>query len=547
MTRISLTWLWLSCLVVFVSCSRQSPEVEVLVDDGGAYTVSASEVLVGEGINTQALNSPRVVLEIRNYNSTTWGQRSRAALKITWYSEQPLTGTAMVGLQEAPAGDTIVRWSQQPVSIILEPGRSSRTVTYYSSYTYKPDARMCAETAFYLQSGELGDEESLYIDYGQKTCELVAQNIPQDDVMAAETFTTDENDTLMLELTQNAAGEYRGILTSRSSGNWLITDEGNFMGIREADSSSYKRSNPFTLGFEGEGVAETVTRYAPDLAAPVCFDVRVNVRGTVEDLSVCEEDDAPELDDNATVILEHLAVEQEGQGLFVYKIHQHNVHTDYFKASLETVFSGFELSPKPDFTVTGYADGNTSTAAVVSFEPGLVETPWIKSNEPGEEVCYLLQATWNAYDLEDWGGQLSGSFRHSDCVQMDDVTSPPTRATTKAAVTNLNQGNVGLNPYAGGAGVGVLFSPTEDTATVIISPVYDSQDTTGIYESGNVRGEFVDSAITLGTSTLDLPANNGGTFTINGDGTCVNVTLVYGDYDEWDHYFETVAFKLEVC
>lgn len=648
-----------------------TPRRDVLRDDGGEYTVSASSQLTA-GIETQ-LRAPRIVLEIRNYDSNTWGQRSRAALKITWYDESPITGTADVALVERDSLDTLVLTSQQPIDIALPAGRRSRTVTYYSSYFYSPDAAMCAEAALTLNASD--GSNFIRIGQDQRACEDSDQATPQFEMVTNQSFDLGNGDIADMELFKNDAGEYRGKLRfTATQGGWTPTKDGNRMGIRLQDRSRYKRSNGFTAGFAHPGQVEFVTRWAPDLTAPVCFDVTIVVRDGMETLlTLCdgepqlmveqifitsytingvditysvergtrdegvrlttmfdvpagetvwqdqfdygnavileglpgdypanqvqaslEQDiigpaqavtvtpfmadvdytdfcfylegvmsegqldladyvyderctfepdpdltpEPPTLSDDYTLIWNIPYVLQNGQGAFDFEIHQHNTEANTFRAQLTTAFHFVEID-SPTFTITGYADAPTS--ASVPFTPNtIITTDWIQSFEPGEEVCFLLEGTYNAYDAETLN-RVSDTFRYSACMENRIVTNPPTPSSLAGAVASIpdTQGVVTVWLMADGDAI--------DTS-VLISPMPESRDQTGIRDEGYVRGVFYDSGITLGASYLDIPDNNGGMFELLDDEQpCLELDLVYGMWDAWENYFVPQLFEMSVC
>ena len=68
------------------------------------------------------------------------------------------------------------------------------------------------------------------------------------------------------------------------------------------------------------------------------------------------------------------------------------------------------------FEVSGYAEkGPERSGSEAGLRSGgnlTFSTGWVRSTEPGEEVCYLLTG--------DWAG--GAEFRFSECVQMDEVT-----------------------------------------------------------------------------------------------------------------------------
>ena len=83
---------------------------------------------------------------------------------------------------------------------------------------------------------------------------------------------------------------------------------------------------------------------------------------------------------------------------------------------------------------------------------------------------------------------------------------------------------------------------------VLISPMPASQDQKGIFDGNTVAGVYYDSGITLGQSSLDIPANNGGRFQLLDDAQpCLELTLVYGEWDAWENYFVPQVFEMSVC
>ena len=83
---------------------------------------------------------------------------------------------------------------------------------------------------------------------------------------------------------------------------------------------------------------------------------------------------------------------------------------------------------------------------------------------------------------------------------------------------------------------------------VLISPMSESRDQRGIFDGNTVHGTDYDSGITLGQSSLDIPATNGGRFQLLDDAQpCLELTLVYGEWDAWENYFVPQLFEMSVC
>jgi hypothetical protein len=126
-------------------------------------------------------------------------------------------------------------------------------------------------------------------------------------------------------------------------------------------------------------------------------------------------------------------------------------------------------------------------------------------------------------------------------MQHNAITNPPTPSSWSGAVARIpnTQGVVTVWLMADGNAI---------DSSVLISPMPESQDQTGIRDEGYVRGVFYDSGITLGTSYLDIPDTNGGTFELLDDAQpCLELDLVYGVWDARENYFEPALFELTVC
>lgn len=259
---------------------------------------------------------------------------------------------------------------------------------------------------------------------------------------------------------------------------------------------------------------------------------------TLDELAI-PNDPTPELDPtDITTIWNMPYVLQNGQGAFDFEIHQHNTRPNTFRAQLTSAFHFVDVG-NPTFTITGYADQPTS--ASVPFTPNTtIATDWIESYEPGEEVCYVFQGSYNAYDAETLN-RVSDTFNFGNCIYHNDITNPPKPSEWAGAVARIpnTQGVVTVWLMADGDAI--------DTG-VLISPMPDTQDQMGIFDGNTVAGTDYDSGITLGTSYLDIPANNGGTFELLDDAQpCLELDLVYGAWDAWENYFVPQLFEMSVC
>lgn len=247
---------------------------------------------------------------------------------------------------------------------------------------------------------------------------------------------------------------------------------------------------------------------------------------------------APTNKDDYTLIWNIPYVLQNGQGAFDFEVHQHNTQPNTFRAQLTTAFYLLEIDSST-FTITGYADQPTS--ASVSFTPNsTITTDWMTSYRPNERLCWTLAGTYNAIDVKT-STRHSDTFDFTNCMQHNAITNPPTPSEWAGAVARIpgTQGVVSVWLMADGDAI--------DTE-VLISPMPESRDQTGIRDEGYVRGVFYDSGITLGASTLDIPDTNGARFQLLDDGQpCLELDFVYGLWDAWENYFVPQLFEMSVC
>ena len=244
------------------------------------------------------------------------------------------------------------------------------------------------------------------------------------------------------------------------------------------------------------------------------------------------------LDEDTTIVWNMPYVLQNGQGAFNFEVQQHNTEPNMFRAQLTTAFYLLDIDAQP-LTITGYADAPTS--ASVPFTPNTtITTDWITHDQANERLCWTLIGSYNAIDAET-SVRHSDTFDFTNCILHDDITNPPTPSEWAGAVARIpdTQGVVTVWLMADGDAI--------DTS-VLISPMPDSQDQRGIFDGNTVAGVYYDSGITLGQSSLDIPANNGGTFELLDDGQpCLELDLVYGAWDAWENYFVPQLFEMSVC
>lgn len=152
---------------------EKSPAPGALRDDAGVYTVSARERFAlgpGAGLSAQALSTPALDLELRNYQSASTGARSRGVVTVTWPSaDVPLSGSVRLALETADG------------KLLASHGVAAVTgaATFTTPYVHQPSKRMCVTIDAELNaSTPSGDEVSLNLE--QRVCEEVAQATQQD-------------------------------------------------------------------------------------------------------------------------------------------------------------------------------------------------------------------------------------------------------------------------------------------------------------------------------------------------------------------------------
>lgn len=423
--------------------SAEPTEPTVLEDDGGRYTVSASaEFYVGQDITGQAvlvplsagvsapLKAPRLKLQIRNYSSKTWGERSRAVAKIGWYdSTRAITGIANVALIDAETSRELVGWAGQQVNQIVPEGRRSKTVSYYSSYVYKPSTRMCVRGQLELKAGT--ENEYITVNFGQQTCEQTAQTVAQDELVSKRRFDIGNGESAELRIYKNAEGLYRGLVQVwATSGNWARNAD-NKMVLRASKLDKVYTKNPFTLGFDAAGSSQSVTRYKSSVT-PVCLDVTIKLRdGTEKPLSHCTDTvgaPPPVIAGNAEATVNGVQLQYElekGQANEGYRLHLkftvpagHIVWQDKFDyGNTLSFYSG-------DGKGINHASTGLTTDAVGETSVTLI-TDYIKGDNA--RYCYEYEGVISEGELK-----TTDYVNNSGCISLTDDSQPtnPTNPTT---------------------------------------------------------------------------------------------------------------------
>ena len=242
---------------------------------------------------------------------------------------------------------------------------------------------------------------------------------------------------------------------------------------------------------------------------------------------------------------------------FVFVLQQKSSDPEQFRARLRVSLPEGAEVEATTFRVSGY-DENGPTEAGVSFDGSLsggrstFKTGWIRSNEPGEEVCYLFTG-----DYRDSSGNEVTDFRYSKCVQMDELFPPAEfRVIEKSYQPPFAESLVlrlELNPELGAR------------AIANFGFVYDE---TPVLDEGRIRGYLWESEMFVYTDTGDPPEDYslfydistlpsrerrtdatpyvsylGGEF----DQTCVDIRVMYDEWQPWDGYWKTKVWQEELC
>lgn len=236
-------------------------------DDGGRYTVSAQKDLTlsaaagvaAQALGAQALSTPALRLELRNYNAASTGARSRGVVTVAWPSNVPLRGMVRVGL-ETLDGTPVASYG---VAQVTGGG------TLNTPYVHQPDARLCVTLEADLHANApSGDAVKLSLQ--QHVCEEAAQPIRQDVLLASRTVDkVDVRTTAELRYSEGVG--YRALVRYEAPGS-----ASGSLCLHEEGKATCKWSASTPASFDGGGVAEFVTSY---YAAPAGLSLCASVPG----------------------------------------------------------------------------------------------------------------------------------------------------------------------------------------------------------------------------------------------------------------------------
>lgn len=257
-------------LGLLVACS-ETPQVSESgsEDDGGRYTVSAqkdvtlsaTEGVAAQALGAQALSTPALRLELRNYQTASTGARSRGVVSVAWPDGVPLNGTVRVGL-ETVEGELVASYG---VAQVTGGG------TLNTPYVYQPSERLCVTLDAVLQA-DSPSGDAVRLSLQQRVCEEAAQSIRQDVLLASRTVDKAGVRTTA-ELRHLEGVGYRALIRYEAPGSASALGK---LCLHDEGKASCKRSSSTAATFVGGGVAEFVTGYyaaPPDL--PLCASVPV--------------------------------------------------------------------------------------------------------------------------------------------------------------------------------------------------------------------------------------------------------------------------------
>ena len=250
-------------------------------------------------------------------------------------------------------------------------------------------------------------------------------------------------------------------------------------------------------------------------------------------------------------------VERLQGATFVFLLQQKGSDPGQFRARLRVSLPEGAEVEATTFRVTGYAEDGP-TEAGVGFDGNLsggrsrFKTGWIRSSEPGEEVCYLFTG-----DYRDSSDNEIIGFRYSECVQMDELFPP---AEVKVLEKSYQP------PFAESLVLKLELNPERGARAIAdFGYIYDE---TPVLDEEHIRGYLWESEMFVYTDTGDPPKDYslfyditalpsrerrmditpyvsylGGEF----DQTCVDIRVVYDEWQPWDGYWETKVWQEELC
>lgn len=203
------------------------------------------------------------------------------------------------------------------------------------------------------------------------------------------------------------------------------------------------------------------------------------------------------------------------------------------------------------FKITGYATTGPTEDSATFTNPlsnkTRLKTNWITSNEPGEEVCYLVTGNY-----QDTQGHSEPSFRFSECVQMDGLfpTASPQviiKSYQPPFADYLNL-TLELDPLQGVKAIANIGFVYDETPVVQEAYLQGQrlQSTLRIYPKANPEQTLVSNII------ADLPSREQRTertpyIPYPNETICVNLQIMYEQWQAWDSYWETKRWQENLC
>ncbi len=243
---------------LLVACS-ETPKVSESgsEDDGGRYTVSAQKdvtlsatgSIAAQALGVQALPTPVLRLELRNYNAASTGARSRGVVSVAWPDGVPLNGTVRLGL-ETVEGELVASYG---VAQVTGGG------TLNTPYVYQPSERLCVTLDAVLQADSpSGDAVKLSLQ--QRVCEEVAQSIQQDALLASRTVDKIDVRTTA-ELRYSEGVGYRALVRYEAPGSASVSGK---LCLHDEGKASCKRSATTGASFDGGVNTNVVVLETPE-------------------------------------------------------------------------------------------------------------------------------------------------------------------------------------------------------------------------------------------------------------------------------------------
>lgn len=167
--RRRLDWLGPILWLVLAGCGEVAGPAPptILEDAAGRYTVTARGAYrlgTQEGLTTQALGNPALIVELRNYSALTPSARSRGVLTLSWPdAEVPLGGRVRLGL-ETVGGDRLADFGDAP---------AAGSASFTTPYVHQPNVRLCVAVTAEL-SASAAEGDGLELSLRRRVCETNA-------------------------------------------------------------------------------------------------------------------------------------------------------------------------------------------------------------------------------------------------------------------------------------------------------------------------------------------------------------------------------------